>query len=115
METMGVVFLIYLAKIVFTLLVCLTRLIFKKKGEKLDKLKKKLLDAIFFSDLISIFVFGMLELGSGFLLNMKNKNLNDAASRSNFTLALVGIGLGFMLLPFIYRLILRQNSKEDFA
>ena len=114
METMGVVFFLYLAKIVFTLLVCFFRLVCKEKGEKLDKIKKKLLDAILFSDLISIFVFGMLELGSAFLLNMKNSHLNDAASRSNFTLALVGIGLGFIFLPFVYRLILCQQNKKDF-
>lgn len=111
MDTMGFIFLLYLAKIALTGLVCLLRIFFRTDA-RIERLKKKLLDTILFSDLISIFAFGMMELGSAFLLNTKSLNIHDGSTRSNLAMAIFGIGLSLTVLPYVYRILLKQNDME---
>jgi Na+/proline symporter len=113
MDTLGFIFAIYILKVVFTGFVSLYSL-WKHKNEKLKEWRNKLLGEILFSDLMFIFVFGMMELGAAAVLNMYDPFMkNSEEKRLNFSIACLCIFLGLFSLPYIYSHLIKKSLAYD--
>lgn len=108
MQTLGLIY----AYFVLSMIVTMTVTIFKRKNKGAAKVSRSLINNLFFGDLLRIFVFGLLELGAASIMSFSDPHLGDTIANSNLSMSILCVVIAFLLLPFIYTVILRQNRMS---
>lgn len=107
---LAIIFLLYLVKVAFILLLISFSICCKKNKEALTKWYKSYLEQVVFDDILGLYARALLEFGAALIVSMQTPTDAYDFNFANFLFVAFNAGVFFVVLPYAYYTLLKDDQ-----